>query len=82
MAGQTGFFDVDERYAALSAAADPLDRLADVVDFEVFRPVLDAALARSDRSRGARPPYDARLKRYSAAPVGGRSAGAAAARAG
>jgi len=61
MAGQTGFFDVDERYAALSAAGDPLERLADVVDFEVFRPVLDAALARSDRSRGARPPYDAVL---------------------
>lgn len=38
---------------------DPLKRLAAVVDFEIFRPVLDAALARSDRSRGGRPPYDA-----------------------
>jgi hypothetical protein len=53
-----GFFDVDERYAALSAAGDPLERLAAVVDFEIFRPVLNAALARSDRSRGGRPPYD------------------------
>ncbi|QDD96865.1 Transposase (plasmid) [Roseomonas mucosa] len=61
MAGQPGFFDVDERYAALSAAGDPLERLWAVVDFEVFRPVLDAALARSDRSRGGRPPYDAVL---------------------
>lgn len=61
MAGQPGFFDVDERYAALSAAGDPLERLAAVVDFETFRPVLDAALARSDRSRGGRPPYDAVL---------------------
>ncbi|PWC26791.1 IS5 family transposase [Teichococcus aestuarii] len=61
MAGQPGFFDVDERYAALSAAGDPLERLAAVVDFEIFRPVLDAALARSDRSRGGRPPYDAVL---------------------
>nr|WP_277819273.1 IS5 family transposase [Pseudoroseomonas vastitatis] len=26
--------------------------------FEIFRPVLNAALARSDRSRGGRPPYD------------------------
>jgi len=43
---------VDERYAALSAADDPLERLAAVVAFEIFRPVLDAALARSDRSRG------------------------------
>jgi transposase, IS5 family len=61
MAGQPGFFDVAERYAALSAAGDPLERLSAVVDFEIFRPVLDAALARSDRSRGGRPPYDAVL---------------------
>jgi transposase-like protein DUF772 len=59
MSGQRGFFDIDERYAALSAAGDPLQRLAAVVDFEVFRPVLDAALARSDRAKGGRPPYDA-----------------------
>ena len=59
--GQPGFFDVDERLAALSAAGDPLERLSAVVDFELFRPVLDAALARSDRSRGGRPPYDAVL---------------------
>ena len=61
MSGQRGFFDIDERYAALSAAGDPLQRLASVVDFEVFRPVLDSALARSDRSKGGRPPYDAVL---------------------
>jgi hypothetical protein len=28
MAGQPGFFDLDERHAALSAARDPLGRLA------------------------------------------------------
>jgi IS5 family transposase len=61
MAAQPGFFDVDERYAVLSAAGDPLERLSAVVDFEIFRPVLDAALARSDRSRGGRSPCDAVL---------------------
>jgi transposase len=61
MVAQPGFFDVEERYAALSAAGDPLECLAAVVDFEIVRPVLDAALARSDRSRGGRPPYDAVL---------------------
>ena len=50
--GQPGFFDVEERLAALSAAGDPLERLGAVVDFELFRPVMDAALTRSDRSRG------------------------------
>jgi hypothetical protein len=59
MAGPPGFFDTDQRYAALSAASDPLERLAAMVDFEIFCPLLDAALARSDRSRGGGPPYDA-----------------------
>jgi transposase, IS5 family len=61
MRGQPGWFDLDERYAALSAAGDPLERLASVIDFELFRPELDAALARSDRAKGGRPPYDAVL---------------------
>src|SRR5271154_3278848 len=59
MAGQAGFFDSDERLKALSAAGDPLERLARVVDFEVFRADLEATLARSDRAKGGRPPYDA-----------------------
>jgi IS5 family transposase len=61
MVDQRGFFDLDERYAALSAAGDPLERLASAVDFEVFRADLDAALVRSDRAKGGRPPYDAVL---------------------
>src|SRR5215475_4502031 len=58
MAGQPGFFDGEERLKALSAAGDPLERLAAVVDFEVFRDELERALSRSDRSKGGRPPYD------------------------
>lgn len=61
MPGQPGFFDRDERYAVLSSAGDPLERLAAVVDFELFRAELDAALDRSARARGGRPPYDAVL---------------------
>ncbi|MBI4184235.1 MAG: transposase, partial [Proteobacteria bacterium] len=61
MAGQPGFFDTDERMWALSAAGDPLERLARAVDFELFRAELEAALARSDRAKGGRPPYDAVL---------------------
>ena len=33
--GQPGFFDLSDRYAALSAAGDPLERLSSVVDFEL-----------------------------------------------
>jgi hypothetical protein len=31
------------------------------VDFELFRPELEVALARSDRSKGGRAPHDAVL---------------------
>ena len=58
MTGQPGFFDQDERLQALSAAGDPLERLAAVVDFEGFGSDLMAALSRSDRAKGGRPPYD------------------------
>jgi IS5 family transposase len=61
MAGQPGFFDPGDRYAVLSAAGDPLERLAAVVDFEVFRGPLIAALHRSSRTKGGRPPYDSVL---------------------
>ena len=37
--GQLGLFDLDERYAALSKRGDPLERLAAVVDFEMFGPI-------------------------------------------
>lgn len=58
MADQRGFFDLDERHAALSKAGDPLERLSWVVDFELFRADLEAALKRSDRAKGGRPPVD------------------------
>ncbi|SUS08636.1 hypothetical protein DF3PA_170059 [Candidatus Defluviicoccus seviourii] len=49
MADQRGFFGLDERYRALPAAGDPLERLASMVDVAVFRTELDGALARADR---------------------------------
>ena len=45
MAAQRGLFDPDERYAALSKAGDPLERLAGVIGFELFRPELPARVA-------------------------------------
>ena len=59
---QPGFWDVDERLRELSAQGDPLEKLAETVDFEIFRAELDAALGRRDRSQGGRPPFDPVLK--------------------
>jgi IS5 family transposase len=59
MAGQPGFFDVDERLRRLSDLGDQLEAYGRVVDFELFRPELEAALSYSDGAKGGRPPCDA-----------------------
>src|ERR1700739_1651389 len=58
MAGKPGFFDIDERLKQLSAKGDSLERLSAVVDFELFRADLEAAVPRSDRAKGGRPAFD------------------------
>ena len=37
---QNSFFDLENRYASLSDAGDPLERLNAVIDWEIFRPIL------------------------------------------
>lgn len=37
---QTSFYDLENRYASLSEAGDPLERLNAVIDWEIFRPLL------------------------------------------
>jgi IS5 family transposase len=58
MRGQPGLFDLEERLSGLSRKGDVLERLTATVDFEVFRPALEAAAPRADRSKGGRPPFD------------------------
>ncbi|MGC5749671.1 transposase [Gluconobacter sp. NFX36] len=58
MMKQAGFFDVEERLARLSGLGDQLEAFSRTVDFEVFRPNLEKALAYSDGSKGGRPPFD------------------------
>jgi transposase len=56
MGRPAGLFDVEERLAGLSKKGDDLERLAAVVDFELFRPELERAVPRG--SKGGRPPFD------------------------
>jgi transposase len=59
MTRQPGLFDVDERLKRLSDIGDQLEAFSRVVDFEMFRPELNAALRYGDGSKGGRPPFDA-----------------------
>lgn len=58
MSLQPGFFDLADRYHALSEAGDPLEELSRLVDFEAFRRPLNKALKYADRGKGGRPPFD------------------------
>lgn len=56
--GQLGFFDLPDHLKRLSEAGDPLEEMAQIIDFEGFRPALEVALAYGDGAKGGRPPYE------------------------
>ena len=58
MGSQPGFFDIQDRYEALSRKGDPLERLREMIPWESFRKPLKKTLRRKDRSAGGRPPFD------------------------
>lgn len=54
----TGLFDHDLRLSKLSKLGDPLERLANGIDFEQFRQLLEDHLIKPTKGKGGRPPYD------------------------
>ena len=58
MRGQPGFFGIDDRLKRLSDLGDQLETFRSAVDFELFRPELNAALSYTDRTEGGRPRFD------------------------
>src|SRR5580704_17522607 len=58
MRRQAGFFDVDDRLKRLSDLGDQLEAFEAAVEFEAFRPQLNAALTYSNGTQGGRPPFD------------------------
>ena len=58
-----GFFDVELRVQWLLTKGNPLSRLDAVLDWELFRPLLDEALDQPAKGPGGRPPHD-RLKMF------------------
>lgn len=59
---QPGLFDLDFRLEKIDATGDPLAVLNAAVDWEIFRPLVEAVRKKADaRGPGGRPPYDAVL---------------------
>jgi transposase, IS5 family len=55
---QTSFYDLDNRYAQLSKQGDPLERLSAVIDWELFRPIIERMDAKPRKSLAGRKPTD------------------------
>ena len=57
MTGQMGFFDLADRYEQLSKYGDVLERLNNVVDWQVFTPLINRAFDKVKKSPAGRKPY-------------------------
>lgn len=55
---QLGFFDIDKRHAQLSKHGDPLERLNKIINWEIFRPILERIDAKPRKSNAGRKPID------------------------
>lgn len=57
---QRGFFDEAEKLEALKSYKDPLQKLSEVIDFEIFRDELEVLteIKIRDEKKGGRPAYD------------------------
>lgn len=58
---QMGLFDEENRLEKLSQLGDSLVSLNSVIQWEIFRPVLEEALWKEPKGAGGRPPYDSLL---------------------
>ena len=55
---QTGFLDWHVRFRQLDAGGDPLPKLKKLVDWERFRPELEAVRDKERKSNAGRKPFD------------------------
>ena len=55
---QIGMFDEERRLEKISEIGDSLEKLNRVVNWEMFRPILNQVFKKEMRGKGGRPPYD------------------------
>jgi IS5 family transposase len=53
---QNSLFDLENRYASLSKTGDPLQRLNAIIDWEIFRPILERMDKKERKSNAGRKP--------------------------
>lgn len=58
---QSGFFDLQDRFAKLDQLGDPLRALNAVVDWSVFAPILEKGLKKEKKSNAGRPSFESLL---------------------
>ena len=46
---QRGFFDEDNRLSRLSEMGDPLEKVSQAVEWEIFRPILNEVFHKEER---------------------------------
>lgn len=60
MVKQLGLFGIEEQLEKMAVLGDPLVKLNNLIDWEMFRTPIESAI-RKDMSKGGRPPFDAVL---------------------
>ena len=55
---QRGFFDEDNRLSRLSEMGDPLEKVSQAVEWEIFRPILNEVFHKEERGLGGRSAWD------------------------
>ena len=56
--GNMGLFDEEHTLEKLDEMGNPLDRLSGVIDFEMFRDILEKALHKDKMTKAGAKPYD------------------------
>lgn len=59
MLKQIQMFGADTQLERLTKLGDPLEKINAIIDWEMFRPVIEKRTRKDDYSKGGRPPYDA-----------------------
>ena len=59
---QLGFLDFDIRFHSIDMAGDPLTKINEVIDWEIFRPIIDQAREKERKSKAGAKGFDSVLR--------------------